>query len=336
MKNNDKGSKDGKIISFPGLKDRLLAFGLEHLDHHRFEDAANLLGQAYELDPENQEIGTAFLLALYESGNYEKAKDICRDLLHEGIGNYFEIIDVYLMILIQLRNHEEVIHTINVLMEEDEVPFEKMEHYKKLYQFSQNRLNNDTQLYDKQIGIQEAFFTTDNINENIYKIAGLANQNIYPYLNELIQYLSKKKAHPFLQTMVLNVLREHGIEKEIHIKKFHFQKNIQPLQLKPVFETSFYLELMIQMKEKMEHDNPSLFIQLKEMVDRHFFLLYPFELEPTECNLWLAAYLCMGKELYGEFLDLETIANEYDLAISSLVNAIKFIKNLEEISLPNL
>lgn len=334
MKKKEKA--DQKIVPFPGLKERLLAVGLEHLEKQQFEEAVKMLGQANKMDPENQEIGTAFLLALYESGNFENARDLCKNLLHKGIGNYFEIIDVYLMILIQLSFHEEVVNTIKALLDENEVPIEKIEHYEKLLQFSQNRIGmkiQATETHDQQQPI-EPFFSTNDIRENTIKIANLANQNIYPYLGELIQYLRHEKAHPFLQTMVLNVLREHGIEKSVYVKKFNFEGNFIPTQLNSVFETSFYLELIEYLKESTEHDNPTLYMQIKEMIDRHFFLLYPFELTPANKNLWSVVYDCFGQELYGETIDLEKVAKDSEMDVSSLASSISFIKSLEEISLP--
>ncbi|MGE8206059.1 tetratricopeptide repeat protein [Heyndrickxia sp. NPDC080065] len=335
MKKKDKGSKDQNIVLFPGLKDRLLEFGLKHLDNHQYDEAVNLLRQAYEIDPENEEIGMGFLLALYESSNYEEAKDVCKELLHKGIGSYFEIIDVYLMILIQLSNHNEVVHTIKALLDENEVPMEKVDHYEKLLQFSQNRVITDKQPIDTHLNKKmEPLFLNGDMKESIFKIAGLANQNIFPHLTELTNYLENESAHPFLQTMVLNLLREHGIDKNIVVKKFHYEETLIPVNLNAVFETPFYLVLIDYMKEKIENENPTLFNQIKEMADRHLFLLYPYELIPNKKNLWTAAYHSFGHELYGESMDLNRKAKDYEVDVSSLVNAIGFIKKLEEISLP--
>ncbi|PTY80187.1 hypothetical protein B5V89_02560 [Heyndrickxia sporothermodurans] len=335
MEKNKNEKSDQKIVLFPGLKDRLLEMGIAHLDNHQFTEAVDFLGQANEIDPENPEIGTAYLIALYESGNYEKAKEVCHYLLHQGIGNYFEIIDVYLMILIQLSNHEEIIHTISTLLDENEVPLEKIEHYKKLLQFSQNRSESNNLQFNQQANIPEnPFFLSDNIKENIYKVAQLSNQNIHPYIDELTQYVRKKSAHPFLKTMILNVLKEHGVEKEIQVEKFNNEGTFIPVQLPQIFETPFYIVLLEKLKVGLENNNPTLYQQMKDIVDRHFFLLYPFELVPEDPILWCLTYRCFGQELYGETLDLEKIAEENQVNAASLVKAITFLKKLEEISLP--
>lgn len=335
MEKNKKENSDQKIVLFPGVKDRLMEMGIAHLDNHQFAEAVNFLGQANEIDPENPEIGTAYLIALYESGNYEKAKEVCHYLLHQGIGNYFEIIDVYLMILIQLSNHEEIIHTITTLIDENEVPLEKIEHYKKLLQFSQNRVGTENQQpVLKMDEPKTPLFSSEDIKENIYKLAQLSNQNIYPYMDELIKYIGKREAHPFLKTMIVNILSEHGVEKEIHLEKFNNNGTFIPVKLPSIFETSFYIVLLETLKNELENNNPTLYQQMKDIVDRHFFLLYPFELMPENPKLWSLAYQCFGQELYGETVDLEKIAIENQVNIASLVKAINFLKKLEEISLP--
>ncbi len=131
----------GKVIAFPGLKDRLFEKGVDALEEGDAHAACDLLSQAYELESLNPEISTALVLALYECKEYEEAQGICREMLLEGVGDYFETVDMYLMILIQLHEHQDVVDTLHALFDEKEVPFEKEEHFKKLLQFSEKMLN---------------------------------------------------------------------------------------------------------------------------------------------------------------------------------------------------
>lgn len=338
MKKKERDMNNQNIVLFPGLKDRLLVLGLEHLDNHRYAEAADLLSQANEIDPEDPEIGISFLLALYESGNYENAKVQCNKLLYRGIGDYFEIIDVFLMILIQLSEHDEVVHTINALIEENEVPIEKKEHYEKLLLYSEKRISthiNHNQTHD-EIESEHSLFSNNDITEQIMKVAQLTNKNIRPFISELTTYLLDTSSHPFIQTMVINVLKEHGSEKEFVVKKFQYEETIIPANLNSIFETPFYTTFINDIKVKIENENPSFFEQIKSIIDRHFFLLYPFELSPVDTHLWTAAYQCLGFEFYGEDVNIEKIAKQYGVDFSTLENAMNFIHKLEEISLPIL
>ena len=91
-----------------------------------------MLQRANELDPDNPQIVTALLVATYEDGHYHEAKMLAEELLYQGIGDYYEILDIYLMILIQVQEHEQVIHTIETLFEEREVPPDRVDHFQTL------------------------------------------------------------------------------------------------------------------------------------------------------------------------------------------------------------
>src|SRR5699024_5626992 len=132
-----------KIITFPGLEKRLLQLGLECLEQHQFAEATDYLRQAREISPNNPEIEMTYLLALYENGDYRLAKKQCETLLTLGIGDYFEVTDLYLMILIQLKEHRQVKETIEMLIEENEIPIEKYDHYQHLLQFSKKVIANE-------------------------------------------------------------------------------------------------------------------------------------------------------------------------------------------------
>ena len=71
---------------------------------------------------------------------YEEARELCDELLRKGIGDYFQIISIYLMVLLQLSEHKEMIETIELLFQENQIPFDKIEHFEKMLNFSKKVL----------------------------------------------------------------------------------------------------------------------------------------------------------------------------------------------------
>ena len=219
----------GKIVQFPGLKDRLLEKGVQALEKGEVHESSQLLTQAYELEPDNPDINTALVLSLYESKQYDKARYICKEMLLEGIGDYFEVVDMYLMILIQLHQHREVVDTINALFDEKEVPFEKEEHFRKLLQFSEKVVNGKAQIPEEASEEdQSSILSGKSLEEQTLILAQLVHRNIQPFIGELLSVLKEPAAHPFLQTMILNVLREHGMDKEVDVAKFGVKEQVSP------------------------------------------------------------------------------------------------------------
>ncbi|MBS4173736.1 tetratricopeptide repeat protein [Bacillus sp. FJAT-49736] len=335
MKKYKKYIKKENIVYFPGLPERLLSMGIEQLDLKNFEAALSFLLQAREMDEESPEIQAALLVALFETGNYTEAKILCEQMLKTGIGDYFETIDIYLLVLIHLKEYNKAAETINALLEEKEVPFHKLEHYEKLMEFSERRsdigMNNFTISNENKLDL-----TSMPLQEQIFATAELMNTNIQPYIDDFIQILNDSNQHPFLQTMILNLLKEHGNEKKIKIQKFHYSDMVIPAELPPLFETPFYKELNEQLQIKIEQENPSLYEQIKTIMDKHFFLLYPFELDPEEVTLWAASYQTLGQELYGEQIDNQKIREVYEIKETAFKKSLEFLHKLEEISLPIL
>ncbi len=331
-----KGNQEekGKVVYFPGLKERLLEKGVQALESGEVYKSSDLLIQAYELDPENADINTALVLALYESKQYEKAQTICKEMLLEGIGDYFEVVDMYLMILIQLHQYKEVADTIHALFDEKEVPFEKEDHFKKLLSFSEKVLNGkETTVIEGTNGNETSILKEKSLEEQIMVTAQLVHQNIQPFLQELRSYLMDSNAHPFLQTMILNVMREHGLEKEVIVSKLGKEASVIPAQLQDVFESDHFNETTQELEDIMQK-SPALYQHALELFKRHSFLMYPFPVEGNKKELALT-YGYYIAEMFSDTV-LEDELNAHEGGKGQIEPLLNKVKELEEISSPNI
>ncbi|MCJ8007015.1 tetratricopeptide repeat protein [Lederbergia wuyishanensis] len=334
MKRDQGVHETGKIIPFPGLKQRYYEKGVACLEAHNFHDAVQLLRHAKEMDETNPNINSAFLAALYENGDYVEAKILAEEILREGIGHYFEIIDVYLMILIQLNEHQYVIDTIEALFDEKEVPAHKAEHFLTILQLSKKVVENNANNYADEFSTDQAVFNSQDLHEQTIQLGSLVDKNIHPYLDSLLNMLEDNNTHPFLKTIVLNVLRENKIEKKVKVKKLNYDGYVIPANLLEVQEMPLLMKINKHLEILLGDHNPVLLEQLKEMTGRHAFILYPFEVNPVDPKLWAAAYRCMGYEMYGEKWNKEKIATTYGVNCDEMVDAFSYLLSLEEISSP--
>ncbi len=331
-----KGNQEekGKIVQFPGLKDRLLEKGLQALESGEVHESSQLLTQAYELEPDNPDINTAFVLSLYESKQYDKAKYICREMLLEGIGDYFEVVDMYLMILIQLHQHSEVVDTIHALFDEKEVPFEKEEHFRKLLHFSEKVLNGKASIPEEP-GEEDlsSVLSGKSLEEQTLLVAQMVHRNIQPFIGELKAILKDSDSHPFLQTMVLNVLREHGVDKEVVVSKFGREDRVYPAALEDVFESEFFTGVSKALDDSLAQTNPTLFQHAQELLKRHAFLLYPFKLE-EETEVIASVYEYYTAGMFADTILEEQLREQVENTQSQGI--LSKLKELEEISSPNI
>ncbi|HWJ79832.1 MAG TPA: tetratricopeptide repeat protein, partial [Niallia sp.] len=117
MKKHEPEQKEN-IIYFPNLDKRLLEKGLDAIQQKKYKDALPLLNDALERNPDNSDIKIGLILSYYELGMLEDAKLIAKGMLAEGSGDYLQVLDLYIMILVQLHEYEEIVTTIEVLLED--------------------------------------------------------------------------------------------------------------------------------------------------------------------------------------------------------------------------
>ena len=325
MKKNDH-----KIIPFPHLSELLMKKGMEAMEDKNYKDAYRYFDQGIQIEPEHEDINIGLALSLVELGRYQEAKEIVKRMMDQGIGEYFHVINIYLMILLQLNEHEEIIAVIEALFDEDQVPPERVESLENLLAMSkriagqQEDSSQPSPTEGLPIDEEEVLriLESGTIEEQLYILSSLSNQNIRPWADSLSQYLIEEK-HPFLKTLALSLLREQEVNRTIEMDKFGQRWTVNIEDLPKVEETRFLTELQKELSEKLEHNDPIMYDQALEMVKRHNILLYPLNID--HLSIWGEAYERLVKEAYGLVLD------EPDEEIAGILEE---IRSLEGITFP--
>jgi tetratricopeptide (TPR) repeat protein len=341
MKKRERAKRKDNIIFLPGLEKRLTDKGLENLQNKRYQEAITLLEEAREHDPENSDILVGLVLAYFEAGAYIKAKDLANEMLLKGIGDYFHLVDLYLTILIQLHEYQEIVSTIEALFDEMEIPPDRHDHFLTILQFSK-RMADNNQLDSSEDTEEDSYLKELNLtslkslNEQMLVISNLAEKNIRPYIEEIKEYLTSDSGHPFLKTMLLSLLKEQEYDKEIMVKKFSEDQYIVPIELPDIQSQPRMQEIENLLEKRLENSDPSLFENIKGMIERIFFISYPFEFKPNDSLAWAGAFHFLVLDYLGADSDLTALANEYEISSEKIEQALSKIRELEEISYPNI
>jgi tetratricopeptide (TPR) repeat protein len=338
MKGNNK--QNDNVIPIPNLSERLINKGLERLSEKDFRQAAELFTQAREIEPDHADLNVGLVVSLVELGFYKEARDLCNDLLKKGIGDYFQVVNIYLMVLLQLNEHEEMTSVIEALLDDNLVPPDKVEHFEKMLQFSkrvheekkdQKVLKEDK--IEKQIKWSDLFENKDD-TEMLLAITKLAEINIRPFIPKIKEFFLDEQKHPFLKTILLNILKEQEYDKELDIRKFSRTISIIPTELKDVTESSFLVQTGDLVEQHLSQDNPTLNDMVQSLIERHHFVFYP--LDPSDGNFaeWAAAYQALAQEYQGMDPDLEGLSAQYGVMENDIDKTISYLKEIEEISYP--
>lgn len=343
MKKRERFRKDGNVVFFPDFEKRLFEKGLSFIQKKQFREAIPYFEEAKEHDPENSDIWFAIVLAYYEAGSFEKAKEYTEEMLRIGIGDYFQTVDMLIMVLVQLKEYERVVHTIEVLLEEHEVPVDKYEHFKRLLEFSRRMVDSAGDLvtepeYEHE-RIQVApktlnLFEPKDEKELLLQVANLAHQNIQPVLDEILSYLQSNNGQPFIKTMLLHVLKEHRFNEQVIVTKLNSSMSVIPNDLNDLRDHQQKIEVCKILTEQLEQENPTLLDQAISLVDRHLFILHPFQYPTNDLSALAAAYHILVLMFFAQDYSVEEISQVYHSTELEIEKLLRYIQEIEEFSYP--
>ena len=337
MNNRKQVKKVDNVIQFPNLERRLVEKGLELLHQKKFHEAIPLLEQAILLDPFNSDSQMGLVLAYFDAGMVDKAKQLVGKMLFEGIGDYFEVMNLYLMLLVQVHKYDEVVSVLEELFVSEKIPKEQFENFNRLLHFSRRMLDtpiqqeNENERYNephKELNLAQY----QDSGAQIGLAAELKERNIQPYLMELIDYLQSNDGGAFFKSLILNILRDHLYDQPVLIQKFGRKITVIPKTLTSLNDNPQLKDITKAIGQRLENEDPILYDHIKKLVERQFFLLYPFKLEPDDVAIWAAAYHSLGNEYYGNRDTDDELMDSYHVLQMDMKKADSFIRMIEEIS----
>lgn len=338
--NNEKETKKSNVVMFPHVDRLLTEKAFASLENKQFLEAVHLFEDAKKLDEENEQILVGLLIAYVEAGMLRDAKESAQQMLQQGIGDYYQIVDIYLMVLIQLEQFDEVKATIHMLLEEQSIPHEKRVHFMAILNESEQLANvseqksKPTPPLNVETNIGSILNESTNLEEQLLFIKKLDEQNIRPYVEEIAHFLANDAAHPFLKTMLVHILKEQEIQQQLTVTKFGMTKQIVPSKLSEIHENALLLNIIDLLKETIESEDPTFYENVISLVNRHFFLLFPLEFPTTHAADLAAAFHMLGLQYFGVEYIKEEIASLYMASLKEIDKLYAFLEKLDANSYP--
>ena len=329
-------NEKGKIIRFPKLKERLLERGSEELQKRRYKEALYLLNEAYEIDPNDPEIELAITLCLFELGRLQEAKELGRKMLEKRTGDYIQILEIYLSILIHLQEYEEVKKTIGDILEQGEIPVAVRQNLINLLNFSEKMSEQPSAIVteeDENIkGWVGALIKSENMSDHIKVIKKLEQREVAPVLSVLQEYLADEEKNPFVKTMILQLLSNKKIAEKVIVKKFGEVLAIVPAELDENIQSHFAREVLKIIETKIGEQNPSLYQIAESVWLRYLYILYPIIPKDDEKEAWAAALHMTACIYQGLEIEEREIEYLYGVDVKKIRTLCKRLYNIEEIS----
>ncbi|MER2106316.1 MAG: DUF3196 domain-containing protein [Solibacillus sp.] len=324
MKNEWEGTQNGKIILFPGTIERLIEQANRYIDQQQFTQANELFEQVYEHIVDDEIHLSVYTYSLYETKDFQRAREVAEQLLAIGPTLYFEAMELYLTICMQLREFKQVEKMIESLLEEGVIPEEQIEKFERLKELNADIADNKQMQEDMKYAEEQedeldvSVFLAQPVEQQLLFVQGLMERNIRPLTAKIVSIIEQEETHPFIQSLLLVLLVEQQVAVELTVQKFGRTESVNPAQLELPTKLAQFQEISAYVLEKLEQE-PSILELVQYLIAKHAIVTYPFEWLDYESADVAQSYIHFVKSMFGEIQEMND-----DLVV--------FLQKLERIS----
>lgn len=301
------------IVVFPGTIEKLIEDGQKYAENAQYDLAVKCLEEALQYKEGDESTLMIYACALYETKAYKKAKAVCEELLSIGPTLYFEVMELYLTLCIQLKDFEQVQTLITTLLEEDAVPHEYIEKFERLKTLSSEiieKLQHSTDEGDFFVNISEweelelPSFKQHSTQQQMSLLSALAGGNIRLVQNKLVQIVEDPSIHPFVQSMALILLVEQQVDIEINICKFGYKQRVNASQLKLPTQCVQLQQIQQIVREQLQQQ-PMLLELVENLIMKHSIVTYPFEWFDYDAERVALSYIQYVQKMFGSTVEAD-------------------------------
>lgn len=296
--------KRENMIIFPGTFEKLVRQGMDFVENEEYKQAVEVFNQAIDIEPESLEFLTPYAIALYETRDFKRAKEITTRLLHSGPEDYAGTMELYLTILIQLEEYDDVEMNIDILLDEGFVPQELVDKFTYLRELN-NRLSIRYGM-DESV-VPEAPFTLDAfIDMDVFTqqqvLASLDGTDLRAMTAILEDIAESVHLSPIVVTFALTLLHQSGYSKELTIRKFGMEKSVIPVDMTLPGQDDTTQQVLATLEELLTQD-PSRFELAQGLVEKFAITAFPFNWGSYPTEEVADAYVLYIDSLFsgGEF-----------------------------------
>lgn len=322
--------KEGEnIVPFPGVLRRLVEKGMEELKEKHAEEALSLFSQAVAHEWENPQARFGVVLSLIELGQQEEAVKHTDALLKEGIGDYYETLQVHVSLLVQLSKYEAVVHLLEAVLAENRLPARHAEMLYELLHFS--RQMSDTTAYkatplaekpkEEMILELRAGLHARNEPAQWQALQTVYRLRVKALRNDIRDLACDEETSPFMRTYALFILYRWQDDEMLTFKKDEQVLTLCPRDLQAPGERKLDQEVSELLIQQLEHIDPVLLDIAKQLYQTYALSNYPFLPDPSCSRIWgCTCHLVASKQL-GLSIDLDALSHNYQCEPGDVIKA---------------
>lgn len=293
--------RKGNVVVFPTTINRLLTEGMTLLKEERYEEARDGLYQVLTYEPEHPAALGAYSYCLYELGDYDEALEVCEELLKVGPIHYLETMELYISILMQVREFEEAERVIEALIDEKVLPAERLEQFQLLRDLNERIASTAVEKIDAEQYSAEAFLSMSPFEQE-RKVRELPPSSFKPLAAKLLALVEHPEIDFLAKTYILFIMQQEKIQAKANIHKFHYIGEFKISELPDPEKSPRVGAIKTIFAEQLAKD-PTRLQMANELFERHIYLFYPFLMDEFDAKEVAEAYMSYLDSLFTGEVD---------------------------------
>ncbi|UTR11291.1 tetratricopeptide repeat protein [Evansella sp. LMS18] len=333
--------QEDNVILFPGLVAKLVEKGMSSLKEKKYYDALRYFQQSAELEPSHPQARYGLVITNIELNRLNEAKSHCESMLREGIGNYYEVLQVYVSLLVQLGDYQEVETILESVISEERLPADMAESFYQLLEFARQMTSPEIADFEDEIDEEsiEGLSTTKEWIDLLEKgetdqqwgaIQKLSQLNTKEVQNAYRTFLKERDKNPVIKSYLLQTLKELDVKGTFEVHKFGNTYEVKIEDLEDVFHEKFGTQVINELEKELGQESPSLFEMVQQVWWHFLFALYPKSPVPLDTRVWAAALHVLGLSLMdNEKNRVKQISQRYRAQTEEVNNAVIHMRKIE-------
>lgn len=319
---------EDNIVFFPKLKDRIINLGKKALEEKNYSKALMLCNQLKEMDEHNSQTELAAVACLLEGNKPLEAKIRCEDLVF-GPFESDEAIEVYISILFQLKEYEELQKCIKKLLQQKRIDEPQMDKYQAMLSLTNKVVPERNEQHLQMVNLHNLVENNVSIHKQLEIINELRVIDNKLVIDQIKEVLISSRANPLIQSFILFILQEQSIDHEFEIKKMNQEMNWNAISEANEHDL-FSVKVVQKLSLVLESEDPSAF-ELAKTHFQHFMTIYfPFIPEPSNEDVWTACFYSIVQEYFDRTVDEDDLFDLFKVEYEEVQRAITLVRQYEK------
>lgn len=319
------------VVHFPGSIRLLLNKGLNMMKAGDFEQGLKHFNETLMHDIRDEQARYGRLVCLLELGYLEESKITSEEMLHDGIGDYEDVLFFYVSALVQLGEWDAVVEAIETERQSSRLPAKYAEHF---FQFLATARTMKRNVFLPEAEEEQEEEVREETLEGLLDPSTEAQWQTFQQLKNrswrqvktaFETALVHENTSPMIKTLLLLAMKDWEVGASCKISKNEREKTVVPVELNSFsdYEGALKTSIFKQLEDELAQDNPMLYETAQSIMEWIFMEHYPFPVPEATANVWAAAIHVESLRYMGVQEEQEKVSILYDAnhaEVEKLVN----------------